>query len=193
MFAKIAERLTQQLENENVIIHEKRELYRYGFQNGLILTLNFLTSIIVGVALGEVLSSILLLTAYIPLRSYAGGYHSNTSGRCYIVSTLIMIVWICLIKFKLLSTSCCVIMLVIGSCVCFVFSPVAGENKPLDELECKMYRRKSLLILLVEIIIWIIFTCVAKIESEVIPIIIFTEALMLLLGKIKNIRYKKVN
>lgn len=30
MFAKIAERLTQQLENENVIIHEKRELYRYG-------------------------------------------------------------------------------------------------------------------------------------------------------------------
>ena len=115
MFAKIAERLTQQLENENVIIHEKRELYRYGFQNGLILTLNFLTSIIVGVALGEVLSSILLLAAYIPLRSYAGGYHSNTSGRCYIVSTLIMIVWICLIKFKLLSTSCCVIMLVIGS------------------------------------------------------------------------------
>lgn len=65
------------------------------------------------------------------------------------------------------------------------FSPVAGENKPLDELECKMYRRKSLLILLVEIIIWIIFTCVAKIESEVIPIIIFTEALMLLLGKSK--------
>lgn len=59
MFAKIAERLTQQLENENVIIHEKRELYRYGFQNGLILTLNFLTSIIVGVALGEVLSSIM--------------------------------------------------------------------------------------------------------------------------------------
>lgn len=39
--------------------------------------------------------------------------------------------------------------------------------------------------LLVEIIIWIIFTCVAKIESEVIPIIIFTEALMLLLGKSK--------
>ncbi len=38
-----------------------------------------------------------------------------------------------------------------------------------------------------------IFTCVAKIESEVIPIIIYTEALMLLLGKIKNIRYKKVN
>lgn len=188
MFAKIAERLTQQLENENVIIHEKRELYRYGFQNGLILTLNFLTSIIVGIALCEVLNSILLLAAYIPLRSYAGGYHSNTSERCYIVSTLIMIVWICLIKFKLLSTSCCVIMLVIGSCVCIAFSPVAGESKPLDELECKMYRRKSLIILLFEIIVWIIFACAIKTVCEVIPIIIFTEAIMLVLGKIKQLK-----
>ena len=188
MFAKIAERLTQQLENENVIIHEKRELYRYGFQNGLILTLNFLTSIIVGIALCEVLNSILLLAAYIPLRSYAGGYHSNTSERCYIVSTLIMIVWICLIKFKLLSTSCCVIMLVIGSCVCIAFSPVAGESKPLDELECKMYRRKSLIILLFEIIVWIIFVCAIKTVCEVIPIIIFTEAIMLVLGKIKQLK-----
>ena len=185
MFAKLAEYLTQQLENENVISSDKRELYRYGFQNGMILTLNFITSI-------KALESIILLAAYIPLRSYAGGHHSSSSEKCYIVSSLIMIIWMCLLKFQILSTSCCVIMLVIGSCVCFVFSPVAGENKPLDELECKMYRRKSLLILLVEIIIWIIFTCVAKIESEVIPIIIFTEALMLLLGKIKNIRYKKV-
>lgn len=188
MFAKIAERLTQQLENENVIIHEKRELYRYGFQNGLILTLNFLTSIIVGIALCEVLNSILLLAAYIPLRSYAGGYHSNTSERCYIVSTLIMIVWICLIKFKLLSTSCCVIMLVIGSCVCIAFSPVAGESKPLDELECKMYRRKSLIILLFENIVWIIFNCAIKTVCEVIPIIIFTEAIMLVSGKIKQLK-----
>ena len=193
MFAKLAEYLTQQLENENVISSDKRELYRYGFQNGMILTLNFITSILIGVIFGKALESIILLAAYIPLRSYAGGHHSSSSEKCYIVSSLIMIIWMCLLKFQILSTSCCVIMLVIGSCVCFVFSPVAGENKPLDELECKMYRRKSLLILLVEIIIWIIFTCVAKIESEVIPIIIYTEALMLLLGKIKNIRYTKVN
>ena len=46
MFAKLAEYLTQQLENENVISSDKRELYRYGFQNGMILTLNFITSIL---------------------------------------------------------------------------------------------------------------------------------------------------
>lgn len=48
MFAKLAEYLTQQLENENVISSDKRELYRYGFQNGMILTLNFITSILIG-------------------------------------------------------------------------------------------------------------------------------------------------
>ena len=68
MFAKLAEYLTQQLENENVISSDKRELYRYGFQNGMILTLNFITSILIGVIFGKALESIILLAAYIPLR-----------------------------------------------------------------------------------------------------------------------------
>ena len=89
MFAKLAEYLTQQLENENVISSDKRELYRYGFQNGMILTLNFITSILIGVIFGKALESIILLAAYIPLRSYAGGHHSSSSEKCYIVSSLI--------------------------------------------------------------------------------------------------------
>lgn len=79
MFAKLAEYLTQQLENENVIMPERRELYKYGFQNGLILALNFATSLLIGVAFGKVLSSVLLLAAYMPLRSYAGGHHSRVT------------------------------------------------------------------------------------------------------------------
>lgn len=193
MFAKLAEYLTQQLENENVISSDKRELYRYGFQNGMILTLNFITSILIGVIFGKVLESIILLAAYIPLRSYAGGHHSSSSEKCYIVSSLIMIIWICLLKFQILSTGCCVIMLIAGLIVCIMLAPVEDKNKPLDEDEIHIYRKRSFAVLLIEICVWLIFVLFIHKFKQVIPIVIFTEALMLVLGKIKNIRCKKVN
>ena len=193
MFAKLAEYLTQQLENETVISSEKRELYRYGFQNGMILMLNFITSILIGVIFGKALESIILLAAYIPLRSYAGGHHSSSSEKCYIVSSLIMIIWMCLLKFQILSTSCCVIMLIAGLIVFIMLAPVEDKNKPLDEDEIHIYRKRSFAVLLIEICVWLIFVLFIHKFKQVIPIVIFTEALMLLLGKIKNIRYKKVN
>lgn len=193
MFAKLAEYLTQQLENENVISSDKRELYRYGFQNGMILTLNFITSILIGVIFGKALESIILLAAYIPLRSYAGGHHSSSSEKCYIVSSLIMIIWMCLLKFQILSTSCCVIMLIAGLIVFIMLAPVEDKNKPLDEDEIHIYRKRSFAVLLIEICVWLIFVLFIHKFKQVIPIVIFTEALMLVLGKIKNIRCKKVN
>lgn len=191
MFAKLAEYLTQQLENETVISSDKRELYRYGFQNGMILMLNFITSILIGVIFGKALESIILLAAYIPLRSYAGGHHSSSSEKCYIVSSLIMIIWMCLLKFQILSTSCCVIMLIAGLIVFIMLAPVEDKNKPLDEDEIHIYRKRSFAVLLIEICVWLIFVLFIHKFKQVIPIVIFTEALMLLLGKIKNIRYKK--
>lgn len=193
MFAKLAEYLTQQLENETVISSDKRELYRYGFQNGMILTLNFITSILIGVIFGKALESIILLAAYIPLRSYAGGNHSSSSQKCYIVSSLIMIIWMCLLKFQILSTSCCVIMLIAGLIVFIMLAPVEDKNKPLDEDEIHIFRKRSFAVLLIEICVWLIFVLFIHKFKQVIPIVIFTEALMLVLGKIKNIRCKKVN
>ena len=193
MFAKLAEYLTQQLENETVISSDKRELYRYGFQNGMIVMLNYITSILIGVIFGKALESIILLAAYIPLRSYAGGHHSSSSEKCYIVSSLIMIIWMCLLKFQILSTSCCVIMLIAGLIVFIMLAPVEDKNKPLDEDEIHIYRKRSFAVLLIEICVWLIFVLFIHKFKQVIPIVIFTEALMLLLGKIKNIRYKKVN
>lgn len=190
MFAKVSEYLTQQLENENVISSDNRELYRYGFQNGMILTLNFVTSILIGVIFGKVLDSIFLLAAYMPLRSYAGGHHSSSSEKCYIVSSFIMIIWMCLLKFQILPTSCCLIMLIVGLAVCIMLAPVEDKNKPLDEDEIRIYRKRSFAVLLIEICVWLIFVLLIHKFEQVIPIVIFTEAIMLIAGKLKNKKYE---
>ena len=81
MFTRVSEYVTQQLEKENIITSENRELYRYGIQNGLVIALNSLTSLLIGIIFGELVYSILLLAVYIPLRTYAGGYHASTQIR----------------------------------------------------------------------------------------------------------------
>lgn len=85
-------------------------------------------------------------------------------------------------------------MLVIGSAVCIALAPVEGENKPLDESEYRTYRKRSLVILCVEIIIWKMLTDVGETCSEIIPIVIFTEAVMLVLGEgAKLLKLRKNN
>ena len=191
MFVKLSEYITQQLEKGKIIQSDNRELYKYGFQQGLILLLNFITSIVIGVIFGKVFESILLLAAYIPLRSYAGGHHSDSSEKCYVVSTLITVIWMLILKFLILPTSCWGIILLIGTVVCFVFSPVENFQKSLDEDETRVYRKRALIVLTVEICLWTCLTFIVQAFVQVIPLSIFTEAIMLIMGKMKNSRVSK--
>lgn len=191
MFVKLSEYITQQLENGKIIQSDKRELYKYGFQQGLILLLNFITSIVIGLIFGKLLESVLILASYIPLRSYAGGHHSDSSEKCYAVSTLITIMWMLIIKFSELSTSCWGIILLIGSVVCFMLSPVENLQKPLDQEEICVYRKRALIVLTTEICLWICLCLILRIFVQIIPLGVFTEAVMLIMGKIKNRRVIK--
>lgn len=191
MFVKLSEYITQQLEKDKIIQSDNRELYKYGFQQGLILLLNFVTSIVIGVIFGKVLESILLLAVYIPFRSYAGGHHSDSSEKCYVVSTLITVIWMLILRFLILPTSCWGIILLIGTVICFVLLPVENLQKPLDEDETRVYRKRALIVLAVEVCLWIFLIFTVQVFVQVIPLSVFTEAVMLIIGKMKNCRISK--
>ena len=87
----------ERLIRNGIIKESERELYYFGV-NGLCLFLvNIATSVIIGILFGMLWQSLLFSAAYIPLRSYAGGYHAKTPGMCYILSTIliacVLMVW----------------------------------------------------------------------------------------------------
>lgn len=65
-----------------VIEKDDAELYCYGVQQGGLVLLNIITSLMIGVWNQAVLETVLFLIAYIPLRSFAGGYHAKNTKRC---------------------------------------------------------------------------------------------------------------
>lgn len=77
-------------------------------------------------------------------------------------------------------------LLFIGVTVCIILSPVEDENKPLDDDEIRIYRKRSYIVLTIEVCVWILLSFVQQSVGKIVPLIIFTEALMLVLGKLKK-------
>lgn len=193
MFQTTAQKITDRLCSQDIIEDADKELYVYGFNMLLTVSLNIISTIIIGLLFGMVFESIAFLVAYIPLRSYAGGYHARTPLRCYIISLLLIV--LILLTLNLIGESVLALFILsgIGTIICVTMSPVEDANKPLDEIEKQEYRKRTLVILSIEMIIFIISIFVLMKVAAVISTSLALEGIMLVLGKIINTQFKSTN
>ncbi len=184
MFDKLSEKIVCKFCDNEIILKEDSDLYKYGINVGLMIVTNLSSIAIVGVLFDMLIESIMFLLVYIPLRSYSGGYHACTPWRCYIISIVMIAAVLKFFNHFPFSLSLYGILLLIGLIACIILAPVESKNKPLDEQERRIYKKMALIILSAEVCIWFILTFVLHIFEEIIPLAIFTEAVMLVLGKI---------
>lgn len=187
MFSAISESITKKLEEAHAIKSEDREIYLYGVKQGLTILLNLITICAIGIVSKMLWQSILFMAAYIPLRSFAGGYHAKTPLRCYIYSIIMLILVSVGMKYLLFVDMVYYVILAISALIIFVLSPVEDKNKPLDKIEIKVYRKRLLLIMLIELIICVVFKAL-DINKLFISIVyaLFVMSIVLLIGIIKN-------
>ncbi len=154
MFAKFSCKVTNYLLCKKVIKDDDREIYQYGFEQFFRTLLNVVTMLLLGIGFGEIYQCIILTVSFIALRSYSGGYHANTSLRCYILTVSSISAVLSIMKFIAINRFICLGLLVLSSVIILLFSPIGTKNKPLDEIEKIIYRKKT-------IIVWSVETCVA--------------------------------
>lgn len=101
MLTRIANKCTQVLLNNSIIIKDKEDIFIYGFE------LFFSTLFAI---LGIILTSIICLRPdigfvfllfFIPIRLFAGGFHASTYGRCFVCTNAVFIVVLLLSVFTL--------------------------------------------------------------------------------------------
>ena len=186
MFEKTSEKITNAIAQNGTIKAEDKELYKYGIQQGMMILLNLCTTLIIGAVFKMVWQSILFTAAYIPIRSYAGGYHSKTPQRCYIFSILMIIAVLWGMKYFNNTYFICIALLVFASIIILLLSPVEDKNKPLDKLEKHIYKKRTLIILGIEILIILLFLVIDILSiSFCMVIALFSLSIMLVLGRIK--------
>jgi accessory gene regulator B len=152
MFVRTSQKITDNMIKRGVVEVADRETYLFGVQQGLFIALNIATTIAVGLILGTLWQLAVFTVAYMILRSYAGGYHASTPIRCYLISTLIMVVVSFLIRYVTLHTFAYVGLIMLSGIIIFALSPVGDKNKPLDSLEEKVYRKRAVIICAIEVL-----------------------------------------
>lgn len=143
MLARISERLSGWLVM-NGLPEGERPVYAYGIQMAIEITLNIVSTLLIGLLMGCVVESMVFLAGYSLLRSYTGGLHMETAIGCYISSCGLITGVLILSKAVPESRMWYIIPLVaIASAVIFLLSPVPATHKPLDEVETVRYRKQS--------------------------------------------------
>lgn len=187
MFERLSEKLTGKLIRAGIISETDTDVYVYGFFQLAMMLLNIVTTLFLGILFQLLIPCILLNLSYIPLRINAGGHHADSPMKCYINSTIMIAALLVVIKWLTIHPAVSAVLLVLSGVVIWILAPVEAENNPWEDTEKLIYRRKSRVILGIEIIafvITLIFT--KKWVSETIALGVFTECLMLLVGEVKN-------
>lgn len=192
MFKGISAYIADLLVKNETITENEHDIYSFGIQQGINILINLITILFFGILFGEIWQSLIFTIAYVPLRSYAGGFHAKTPTRCYVFSCCLISAVLLAIKYLLPEDFIYSSLLAAGGIIIILLAPVDTLNKRLDQVEVRVYRNRTLIIVAMETVVYvlsIIFT--AEMIYKPISLSFVSAAFMLALGVINNQRQMK--
>ena len=135
------------LKHGAISVNEK-ELYEYGIYSFLFTLTPLFLVLMVSVPLNMAVEGVLLITPFILLRKFAGGFHFQTPLPCIIVSTVVLLG--CLLEIRvILEYGSFIIhtLLVYASIVPIcILSPIDSENRQLSAKEKSAFHRIAIVL-----------------------------------------------
>ncbi len=189
MISAIADRISEEMLHEGLILEEDRELYQYGFFLLISRGIFFVIAGIAGALVGNLWDSIFFYILFSLLRGYAGGLHADREAVCLFSTTASLFlaakIIFCLRRGNYVILSCGV--LVVCSALVLLIAPLDSDSKPLGESEMRHHRKVTrLLTLLMNLgsFVWLMagypqFLFISCVVTGV-------EAVLLILGKAKR-------
>lgn len=126
--------------SNNAIMESEREFFLYGCKQFIFLMTFIISTLIIGAMFDLLPQTLLFISSYSLLRSYAGGWHFRSPSRCLFSSIAIVPIFLVFSTF----TSAVFLLLLIGSStIVFLLSPIDDPNKRLDAMEIMIYRLRA--------------------------------------------------
>lgn len=191
MIAKLARKMTEYFIKKNVIKEEEKDTYDYCFEVLIATVINLIILVVLGIFTKRYIETAIFCVFFMLLRGAAGGYHANTHAGCLLT---LLIVYGILLATLLLSSNILfyagIFLFVIALIIFIIIAPVDNKNKILEITEKKRLKKKLLIIIS---IITIVFTVLMFFKSTyiyayTISYVMFSVAILILMGKIKNIK-----
>ena len=183
MLQTFSEKFAKKLIQAEIIPESDADIYVFGcYQFGMML-LNIVTTIGLGILFRLFLPCVLLNL------SFAGGHHADSPVKCYVLSTLLIAALLAILKWVSVSLLAAWILILAASAVLLWLAPVETENNPLDETEVRVYRRRTRIVLGIELLAALLATLLHR--NFLVTIIGFgllTASFMLVVGACANLK-----
>lgn len=187
MIEKLVDKIISKQLEENTILAEEINIYRYGYILVCEVFVNIIVAAIIAGISGEWLLVTLFLIIYIPLRSFCGGWHADKFWKCTIYSNVIIIIMLICKEIVIGMNNVLLLFCIFSICsICILgLAPVDTVTKPISEVEKKVYGKKIRMIMLIHSIVYIMMIAVKCNENVyLITFSYLTQVIMLIVEKI---------
>lgn len=152
MMKNIASYISAVLSQQGIIKAEDDAVFKYGLEAFAMSVLEILSVLILSLFLSSFIETLMFFVAFVPFRMYAGGYHAETKLRCYLVLLAVYAIFILLIGYMpakyIMPVEIC--SMVLTAVMVFTSAPIVNKNKRASENERRVYRKISIVLMLVE-------------------------------------------
>lgn len=125
---------------------EELEIIEYGIERIKANILGMFTIFLLGIIFGVFAESMIFAIFFFLQRRYAGGYHADTKGRCYIVSVFLITISMCFIKYIDSGILICFVLQTFNIIIIYLLAPVETANRVLGTVEIAVFRKKARII-----------------------------------------------
>lgn len=153
MIRLLALKLTALSIRSGAIAATEEELYIFSYETLLAQLSHWAALLVFGLLLHQIWGTLLFMAFFIPLRSFAGGFHERNYFRCFLSSLMLygILVCMCPILAERLINTVLLLVIMLCSVILFLRAPVADPNKPLDDKEISKYKKTSRWITMIEL------------------------------------------
>ena len=158
MIQELSSKVAKWLEQEGAISGKDNKLFSYAVYSFLFGLLPIFIVMILGLAFGMLQEGLLMITPFMLIRKFSGGYHLNSSKLCVILSIALLALAMGFIKLidqngyiQLLT----VFVLLSVVCLC-TFSPVENDARKLTDKERQLFRIIACILAVIVVSVYLI-------------------------------------
>ena len=141
------------------LIETDDEIIRYGLEIVIMRGVFLVLILVIGALMNCLIESIIFTVSYSVLRMYAGGCHAESRSKCFINSVLTLIIALIGIKAAEaygFAAAALGVLSVTAVIYIFIAAPIDTENKPIEDDEIAVFRKKARVMLIIEICISVV-------------------------------------
>lgn len=189
MFKRISASIVGKAVENGIIEPERTDENIYGVNAMLTIAVNIVTAALIGIVFNMLCEMAVFILFYKILRRYIGGSHEKTAVRCYIASCVLYGIVIAAIRFYPFSGWGTTLLMLGSSGILFALAPVEAVNKPLDDIERKVFRRRSRITIIAVLLVYMALRCIPNgctdYYSVVVAVSVFAVTVFAVEGKLK--------